>query len=212
MRDKLTSIIALVLLLTLVGLSYWYSVKAELEGMGHLSDINSPDFVAHDITLTKFDVSGRANAKVFAKKLVHYSDGHADATFPEYYSLDPAKAQITATSDTGKMTAGGEVFHFYDNVDLRQAAFDGKPASRVETSQLDAFPDTDTYSSDKPTTLTRGVDVSKGVGVDYDNVERTFKLRSRVQTTIQPRNARDKNSKSDSSARGDDGETTAKKS
>ena len=45
MRDRLTSIIAVALLLTLVGMSYWYSVKAEMEGQGHLSDLNSPDFI-----------------------------------------------------------------------------------------------------------------------------------------------------------------------
>ncbi len=187
LKEKITSIIAILLLLTLVGLSYWYSVKADLEGMGHLSDINSPDFVAHDIVVTKFDKDGVASGKVFAKFAEHFSDGHANATLPEYYSLDPAKAQITARSDTGEMTVGGEVFHFYGNVDLRQAADAKNPASRLETSQLDAFPDDDVYSSDKPVKLTRGEDVSYGLGMDYDNVERTFKLRSKVHSIFQPR-------------------------
>jgi LPS export ABC transporter protein LptC len=55
---------------------------------------------------------------------------------------------------------------------------------------MDAFPDTQEYKSDKPVKLIRGADVSNGVGMDYDNVERTFKLRSRVQTTIQPRSVK----------------------
>lgn len=191
MRDRLTAIIAIALLLTLCGMSYWYSVKAELESVVHLSDLESPDFIAHDITMTQFDDTGIAKAKVFAKEVEHFSDGHANAKFPEYASLNPNEAQITARSDRATMTDGGALIRFYDNVDLRQAAFGDKPASRLETSQLDAYPDTDTYNSDKPVKMTRGEDVSHGVGMDYDNVDRTFKLRSRVQTVIQPKTVKE---------------------
>lgn len=51
MRDRLTSLIAIALLVTLCAMSYWYSVKAELENVTHLSDLNSPDFIARDITI-----------------------------------------------------------------------------------------------------------------------------------------------------------------
>ncbi|WP_281523513.1 LPS export ABC transporter periplasmic protein LptC [Turicimonas muris] len=200
MRDRLTSIIAVALLLTLVGMSYWYSVKAEMEGQGHLSDLNSPDFIAHDITVTKFDKSGGASYKVFAKRIDHYSDGHATAEFPEYYSLNPNEPQVTARSDSGEMVSGGETLHFYNNVDIRQQAHGDKPASRLETSQLDAYPDEDVYSSDKPVTLTRGSDISKGIGMDFDNVERTFKLRSRVQSEFMPRSIQSGLNKNESQA------------
>lgn len=73
MRDRLTSLIAIALLVTLCAMSYWYSVKAELENVTHLSDLNSPDFIARDITITQFDDDGIAKAKVFAKEVEHYS-------------------------------------------------------------------------------------------------------------------------------------------
>lgn len=190
MKDRFISCIALGLLVLLCGLSYWYSVKAELENITHLSDLESPDFIARDITITKFDKDGKASARVFTKEVKHYSDGHADAVLPEYASLNPNEAQVTARSDTAKMVEGGAVIHFYDNVDIRQAAKNGSPASRLTTSQLDAYPDDNIYSSDKPATLYRGEDTSNGVGFDYDNVDRTFKLRSRVQTTLQPNTVR----------------------
>ena len=191
MRDRLTSLIAIALLVTLCAMSYWYSVKAELENVTHLSDLNSPDFIARDITITQFDDDGIAKAKVFAKAVEHYSDGHANAKFPEYASLNPNAAQITAKSDRATMADGGAVIHFSNNVDIRQAATKDAPASRLLTSQLDAYPDTDTYKSDKPVALTRGEDTSHGIGMDYDNVDRTFKLRSRVQTVIQPKTVKE---------------------
>lgn len=129
MRDRLTSLIAIALLVTLCAMSYWYSVKAELENVTHLSDLNSPDFIARDITITQFDDDGIAKAKVFAKEVEHYSDGHANAKFPEYASLNPNEAQITAKSDRATMVDGGAVIHFYNNVDIRQAAT--KDARRV---------------------------------------------------------------------------------
>ena len=139
MRDRLTSLIAIALLVTLCAMSYWYSVKAELENVTHLSDLNSPDFIARDITITQFDDDGIAKAKVFAKEVEHYSDGHANAKFPEYASLNPNEAQITAKSDRATMVDGGAVIHFYNNVDIRQAATKDAPASRLLTSQLDAY-------------------------------------------------------------------------
>ena len=33
--------------------------------------------------------------------------------------------------------------------------------------------------------------VRHGIGMDYDNVDRTFKLRSRVQTVIQPKTVKE---------------------
>lgn len=187
MKDRLTSVIAILLLITLVGMSYWYSIRAQMEGQGHLSDIQSPDFIAHDIAITKFDKEGKAASKVLAQKVVHYSDGRATAQFPQYFSLNPKDPQVTAKSDSADMVAGGEIIHFYDNVDINQAASEKEPHSRLETSQMDVYPDTETYKSDKFVKLTRGDDVSTGIGMDYDNVERTFKLRSQVQTVVQPR-------------------------
>jgi LPS export ABC transporter protein LptC len=190
MRDRITAFIALVLLFILIGLSYWYSVQAKKELLTHLSDLASPDFIAEDSSIIKYDKDGTAKAKITVSHVEHYSDGHAIARNPRYYSLNTGSPQITARSDRARMESGGEVIHFYDNVVINQAEGDGKPASRLETSQMDAFPDTQEYKSDKPVKLIRGADVSNGVGMDYDNVERTFKLRSRVQTTIQPRSVK----------------------
>lgn len=186
MRDRFTAITAILLLLVLICTSYWYSVKAQREVVTHLSDLQKPDFIAENTTITKFGADGVADAKVFASLVEHFSDGHATVSNPRYYSMDPKSAQITAKSDSAKMVSGGEVVHFYDNVELKQAASGNKPESRLETSQIDAYPDTNEYKSDKPVKLVHGKDVSTGVGMDYDNVEHTFRLRSRVQTTIQP--------------------------
>ena len=99
MRDRLTSLIAIALLVTLCAMSYWYSVKAELENVTHLSDLNSPDFIARDITITQFDDDGIAKAKVFAKEVEHYSDGHANAKFPEYASLNPKPKSLRSPTE-----------------------------------------------------------------------------------------------------------------
>ncbi|MBQ8829256.1 MAG: LPS export ABC transporter periplasmic protein LptC [Burkholderiaceae bacterium] len=186
MRDRLTAIIAIFLLLVLIGASYWYSVQAKKDLYVHLSDLDSPDFIAHDTTVTFFDKDGSAKAKIFTVQTMHYTDGHAQAVAPRYYSLNPNMAQITARSDYAKMVDSGQVIHFLGNVVLTQDATSKRPESKLETSQLDMYPDTNEYKSDKPVKITRGHDVSTGIGMDYDNVDRTFKLRSQVQTTILP--------------------------
>lgn len=192
MKERLASVVALLLLAALCAISYWYSVKATLESVPHLSNIEAPDFTATGVAMTKFDTQGKAKSKIFASEIEHYSDGSAKAKNPEYFSLNPTEPQITARADRASMEEGGAIVHFYDNVDIRQAADGDKPASRMETSRLDAYPDTDTYRSDEEVKLTRGGDISFGKGMDFDNVERTFKLRSQVRTVLQPKAAEKK--------------------
>lgn len=187
MKDRLTSIVAIVLLVVLVGLSYWYSVKAGLETTIHLSDLNSPDFVANDIIITKFDKDGVAKSKVFSEKVEHFSDGRAFAEKPRYYSLNPDEPQVKGMSDNATMVSGGEVVHFYGNVVIHQDASEDEPSAEMRTSQLDAYPDTSVYSSKEKVVLRRGQDVSEGVGMEFDNIERTFKLKSQVKSTFQPK-------------------------
>lgn len=187
MKDRLTSIVAIVLLVALVGLSYWYSIKAELEANVHLSDLNSPDFIASDIAITKFDPNGEAKSKVYSEKVEHFSDGRAFSEKPRYYSLNPDEPQVTGRADTATMERGGEVVHFYGNVVVHQDASEDDPYAEMRTSQLDAYPDTSVYSSKEKVFLTRGDDVSEGVGMEFDNIERTFKLKSQVKSSFQPK-------------------------
>lgn len=111
MRDRLTAVIAILLLGTLIGMSYWYSVRAKQELIVHLSDFSSPDFISQDSVVTRFDTNGEAKDKLFATNVKHYSDGHATGEQPHYYSITTKSPQITARSDFVDMVSGGEVFH-----------------------------------------------------------------------------------------------------
>lgn len=45
-RERITAIIGAVLLLALVGLSYYYSIQVELAGLKYVPSESSPDFTA----------------------------------------------------------------------------------------------------------------------------------------------------------------------
>ena len=49
-----------------------------------------------------------------------------------------------------------------------------------------ALPDTEQFSTDALVEIERGGSRISAVGMDYDNIKRTVKLRSKVRGTIEP--------------------------
>ena len=69
---------------------------------------------------------------------------------------------------------------------IRAPGSDGEPPMRLNTESLVALPDTEQFSTDLPVEIERGGSRINAVGMDYDNIKRTVKLRSRVRGTIEP--------------------------
>ena len=55
---------------------------------------------------------------------------------------------------------------------------------QLRTQQLMAIPDLDRYSTDVAVEIENGDSVVRSIGMDYDNVQRLVKFRSRVRGTI----------------------------
>ncbi len=98
-RERITAIIGVALLLLLVGASYYYSIQIRFAGLKYVPSEMSPDFTARNVTLTDFDERGIASQRLAASTLDHYSDERVNATDPRYYSLDPEKPQLTLSGD-----------------------------------------------------------------------------------------------------------------
>lgn len=90
-RERITAIIGAVLLLALVGLSYYYSIQVELAGLKYVPSESSPDFTAENVTLTDFDAEGAATNRLAAQSVAHYSDERMHARMP-------ASSRLVSTS------------------------------------------------------------------------------------------------------------------
>lgn len=188
MRDRLTAIIAIMLLALLAAATYWYSQTSRLNNLANPVSREGPDIVVDGATLTQFDAQGRATNKMIGARITHFpSDDRIEVERPRMISLREDQPQLDAQARHGRVEDSGARAIFTGEVTLiRAPGKDGDPGMRLTTEHLVAFPDTERFSTDAPVTIERGGSTIHAVGMDYDNIKRTVKFRSRVQGTIEP--------------------------
>ena len=188
MKDRITAFIAIVLLASLAGVSYWYSQTTRLRSLATPVSREGPDFVVNGVTLTQFDDTGRATNRLYAGELAHFAaDDRAELAQPRFTSLRPDQPRLEGRADSALVESGGErVLLSGDVVVTRAAGDDGSPSMRLRTQRLVAHPDLDRYSTDAAVEVERGDSVVRSVGMDYDNIGRVVKLHSKVRGVIAP--------------------------
>ena len=83
MKDRITAFIAIVLLASLAGVSYWYSQTTRFKKIATPVSREGPDFVAHGVTMTQFDETGRATNRLHAGEVMHFAaDDHSELSQP----------------------------------------------------------------------------------------------------------------------------------
>jgi LPS export ABC transporter protein LptC len=187
MRDRITAIIAILLLATLAGVTYWFSQVGRYGNLANPVSREGPDFVVNGVTLTQFDAMGRATNRLFAEKMMHYAaDDRAELQQPRYVSLRPDQPQLEARAQEALVQGSGERVVLTGNVVITRApGGEGEPPMRLTTEKLVAIPDREQYSTDLPVEIDRGDSVIRSVGMDYDNIKRVVKFHSKVHGTIE---------------------------
>ena len=186
MKDRITAFIAIVLLASLAGVSYWYSQTTRFKKIATPVSREGPDFVANGVTMTQFDETGRATNRLHAGEVMHFAaDDHSELSQPRLISLRPSQPLLEARAKSANVEGGGErVLLSGDVVVTRAPGKDGAPPMQLRTQQLTAIPDLDRYSTDAEVEIEHGDSVVRSIGMDYDNVQRLVKFRSRVRGTI----------------------------
>lgn len=185
-RERVTAIIGIALLLLLVGASYYYSIQIKLAGLKYVPSETSPDFTARNVTLTDFDERGIASQRLAASTLDHYSDERVNTTDPRYYSLDPQKPQLTLSGDKAWSSDSLETIELSGNVTATRAAFNTEPDLYFQTKYLKGFLDTYRFETPDPVFMRRGVDTTQAQGgMKYDNVAHTVELQDQVVSIFQ---------------------------
>ncbi|HWL72921.1 MAG TPA: LPS export ABC transporter periplasmic protein LptC [Burkholderiaceae bacterium] len=186
MRDRITAFIAIILLASLAGVSYWYSQSTRLKKIATPVSREGPDFVVNNVTLTQFDDTGRATNRLHASELTHFAaDDHAELSQPRLISLRPEQPILEARAKNGNVASGGERVQLSGDVVITRApGRDGTAPMQLRTQQLTAIPDLDRYSTDAAVEIERGDSVVRAIGMDYDNVRRVVKFHSNVRGTI----------------------------
>lgn len=187
LRERMTALIGIALLFTLVAASYYYSVQLQLAGLRYVPSENSPDFKAQNVTLTDFTAEGAALRRLSAQTLAHYSNARMNATGAQYRSMNPDRPQVSLKSDKAWSLDSLKTIELSGNVSLHRDPDKTEPALLFQTSYLKGYLDTFRFETNQPVFMRRGIDTTKAErGMNYDNVAHTISLFGGVQTTLHP--------------------------
>ncbi|MBV8210723.1 MAG: LPS export ABC transporter periplasmic protein LptC [Burkholderiaceae bacterium] len=186
MRDRVASLIAIVLLALVAATSYWYS-RSLRSGAAQEAARPQVDADADQVTLIQFDSEGRAKYKLFADRMTHYArNDDMDLVNPHLVSLRPDEPRIEAVAREAHADNDGEQIRLSGDVVLTRASPAGEPPLRVTTELLLAQPDEDRYWTDRAVLVDRGADSIRALGMQLDSVARHIEFMADVVDTIQP--------------------------
>jgi lipopolysaccharide export system protein LptC len=131
-----------------------------------------------------------------AKRAQHYPDDDSvDLVAPALALTDPGKPRLAVTADAGTVSGNRDTVTLRGHVlATREAAATppgGTPAGPASftTEVLRIVPRLSRAETDAPVTIEEPRGIIHGVGMVFDNEAHTFKLKSAVRGTLQPRSA-----------------------
>lgn len=182
--DRLSALIAIFLLSALGAITFYlaeFSSKTDQPTIDKTLR-HEPDYFINKFTLIKVNAQGKPAFRLSAESMVHYpDDDSSEFTQPRLTSLDSSKPIVTVAGKSGKAGPKGEVTELFDNVVLTRAALAGNPPLKVETEYLLIDSNKETAVTDKSVVITQGQSRLTGIGMDFDNLNRTFALRDNVK-------------------------------
>lgn len=188
MRDRFAALLGIGLLVLLIGASYYYAVRTDMSTYKSQTHAGSPDFVARDLVVTEFEADGTAKRRLFAEYAEHFNDGRMNSVKPRMVTLRADEPQLKAVADTGVSTDNGQSILFSGNVHVTRAGDKEHAPMSFTTTHVTVFPDTNRLETDAPVRMVSGSDVTTGVGMTMDHVDRTVQIHNNVRTSVIPRN------------------------
>ncbi|MEK7768744.1 MAG: LPS export ABC transporter periplasmic protein LptC [Pseudomonadota bacterium] len=173
----------LALLVLLVVATFWLDKVVQPpatveDGSAH----RDPDYMLEGLSVIRTDHDGVARYKLFAKKMLHYSDD--DSTHlerPRLVNATPGKPAVQIKADQGELSGGNDDVYLSGNVTLSRNAGNVSNKATMVTSSLRIIPDDDIARTDKPVTITEGNTTINAVGMELDNRANVTRLLSQVK-------------------------------
>lgn len=187
MRDRVSMLIAVLLLTLVTATSYWYSREMRRPTQRTPPTPGTPDFIVEQVVMTQFDDSGHARYKLFSEHLTHFDENDDLALRrPRLVSLQPDQPQVQTSAQRARVTGSGERVLLDGDVVIRRAARGAEPAMTIRAERMVAIPDLEQFSSDVPTQIERGGSRLTGDAMHYDNLTRVLTVTGRLRGELAP--------------------------
>lgn len=182
--NRFSQLFPLLLLAVLAGLSFWLDQAVQQGAKGNGSERHDPDYIVEKIVAHRMDANGDVKHTLYAERMTHYPDD--DSTHlvtPRFISNASARAPMSITSRTARVSSGGEHIYFETDVRATRAAYDDKSEMVMETSFLHVTPDDHIARTDRPVTVSDAHTVARAIGLELNSETRTVKFLSQFRGT-----------------------------
>lgn len=205
MRDRLPGLVAITLLVSLVGGTWWAADYAQrsipLDPPRRVT--HEPDSWASNFVMIRTDPTGVAVNRLEGDYLRHYPDDDS-------YEIDQVRAigrqpdspLTVGTAKLAIMDQGGDRITLKGDAKLhRQGTADTNPLD-VTSEELVILPDEDVAYTDLPARVVNNKSVMNGTGMRYDNKTRQLQVFSATDVKISGEDTRSDKETSNGSASG----------
>ena len=181
---RFSQLFPLLLLAVLASLTFWLD-QAVLQGTTGSGTLrHDPDYIVDNIVVRRMDANGDVKHTLYAERMTHYPDD--DSTHlvtPRFISNASARAPMSITSRTARVSSGGEHIYFETDVRATRAAYADHSEMVMETSFLHVTPDQHIARTDRPVTVTDAHTVARAIGLELNSETRTVKFLSQFRGT-----------------------------
>lgn len=175
MRERLPSLVALLLLVLLV-LSTWWAANYTLNTVAldpPRRQTHEPDTWAQNFVMLRTNEEGIAINRLEGAYMLHYPDDdsyHLDETI---ITLNQIQNPImTAQSDNAIMDQDGARIQLVGNALLQRQADANGDVLSVRSERIVLYPNQDTMETDDPAVVRNGSHTLQGTGMTYNNTTR----------------------------------------
>ena len=187
MRDRLSVLVAALLLAVVTVASYWYSREMRRPTERFPPTPGAPDFIVDRVVLTQFDEHGQARYRLFADRLSYFNENDdLELARPRLVSLLPDQPPMQATSERARVTNAGERVLMQGEVLLQRAADGSRPALTIRTERMTAIPELERFSTDVPVRIDYGDSWLTGAAMEYDNLTRVLNISGDLRGELAP--------------------------
>lgn len=181
---RLSQLFPFLLLALLASLTFWLDQAVQQDPKTNEAERHDPDYIIENVDARRMDANGEVKHTLQSRRLTHYPDD--DTTLlesPRFVSSASARAPITITSRTARVSSGGENVYFETDVRASRAAYADRSELVLNTSYLHVIPDENIARTDRAVTVTDAHTVAHAVGLELNSETRIVKFLSRFEGT-----------------------------
>lgn len=183
MKPRTFTLLPLLLLGFLVGVTYWLNRLVDADGKKQAIR-HDPDYIISNFNVRRFDSNGKLQHSLTAEKMTHYPDDDTTVVLKPHL-INHRQPQTDIFAEQALVSKDTKEVDFIDQVRVIRQGTAAKPIpTKIETRLMKVFPDDETGHTITPVTITQGTSVVRGSRMEMNNKTGISVLHGRVTGTL----------------------------